>query len=337
MSYADEIFVKNMRQILETGHTTEKFHNRPKWEDGSEAWTIQTFGLCNMYDLRKEFPAITLRKTGLKSAMDEILWIYQRKSNNIRDLNSHIWDAWADKDGCIGSTYGYQVGQTHIHKIIKAKDLYNADTEEMTAAAYTMKLHDYLSKHAIARCQPSRDSDEDDGTIKRFNDLHIILDQMDGVLYDLKNDPMSRRIMISLWNVEDLVYMNLQPCCWSINFVVTDEGDPDGKLVLNMAMHQRSADMLTANNWNVTQYALLLMMVAQSVGMIPGKLMHTITNAHIYNKHIPMVKELIERPQYPAPKVTLDPSVTNFYDFTTDHLTIENYEAGPQIKIPVAI
>ena len=305
MSYADKVFKENLKSILEEGTSTKNQKVRPHWEDGTPAYTIKQFGISNVYDLRKEFPAITVRKTALKSCMDEILWIYQKKSNNINDLNSHIWDEWADKDGSIGKAYGYQVGKAYIHHV----------SDKLPSS------YDYPSVLAQA-------------TIDRK--YKIWFDQMDAVLYDLKNTPFSRRIMISLWNPEELNEMRLQPCCWSVIFNVTDEGQD--KYVLNMVLNQRSNDFITANNWNTAQYAILLMMVAQSVNMIPGKLVHNITDCHVYDRHIDIAKELINRPEHPAPKVSLNPEIHNFYDFKTSDLIVEDYETEPQIKnIPIAI
>lgn len=305
MSYADKVFKENLKSILEEGTSTKNQKVRPHWEDGTPAYTIKQFGISNVYDLRKEFPAITVRKTALKSCMDEILWIYQKKSNNINDLNSHIWDEWADKDGSIGKAYGYQVGKTYIHHV----------SDKLPSS------YDYPSVLVQV-------------TIDRK--YKIWFDQMDAVLYDLKNTPFSRRIMISLWNPEELNEMRLQPCCWSVIFNVTDEGQD--KYVLNMVLNQRSNDFITANNWNTAQYAILLMMVAQSVNMIPGKLVHSITDCHVYDRHIDIAKELINRPEHPAPKVSLNPEIHNFYDFKTSDLIVEDYETEPQIKnIPIAI
>ena len=305
MSYADKVFKENLRSIIEEGTSTEGQKVRPHWEDGTPAYTIKQFGISNTYDLRKEFPAITVRKTALKSCMDEILWIYQKKSNNIHDLNSHIWDQWADKDGSIGKAYGYQVGKRFLHH--RSNEL------------------------PLSEVYPSVISQS------RLGEKYkIYLDQMDGALYDLRNTPFSRRIMISLWCPEELHEMNLEPCCWSVIFNVTDEGQD--KLVLNMVLNQRSNDFITANNWNTAQYAIFLMMVAQSVDMIPGKLVHNITDCHVYDRHIDIAKELLNRPEHPAPKVSLNPEIKNFYDFTTDDLIVENYETEPQIKnIPIAI
>ena len=282
MSKADQLFVSMCKDILDHGTTTEGEKVRPRWEDGSPAYTIKNFGITNRYDLREEFPALTLRRTALKSAMDEILWINQKKSNNINDLNSHIWDQWADESGSIGKAYGYQIAQ---------------------------KSH-----------YPEGD-----------------FDQMDRVLYDLEHTPFSRRIMTNMYTFADLHQMNLYPCAYSVTYNVT-QGEGDEKPVLNMVLMQRSQDILAANNWNVCQYAILLMMVARHVDMVAGELLHVIVDAHIYDRHVDIVRELIERPQYPAPRVSFNPDVTNFYDFTTDDLIVEDYNHGPQIKnIPIAV
>ncbi len=282
MSYADDIFIAMCKDILENGTDTKGQKVRPHWADGTQAYTIKKFGIVNRYDLRKEFPALTLRRTALKSAYDEILWIWQKKSNNIHDLHSHIWDAWADEDGSIGKAYGYQLGVKHRYK---------------------------------------------EGW----------MDQVDRVLYDLKNNPFSRRIMTNIYVHQDLYEMNLYPCAYSMTFNVTQEKGSD-KLVLNAILNQRSQDVLTANNWNVAQYSLLLMMIAQCVDMVPGELVHVIADAHIYDRHVPLVKELISRTPGPAPKVWLTPDKRDFYSFTRDDLHVENYVTGPQMKdIPVAI
>ena len=282
MSKADDIFVDMCTDILDHGTTTEGQKVRPHWEDGTPAYTIKRFGVCNRYDLRKEFPALTLRRTALKSAMDEILWIYQKKSNNIHDLHSHIWDEWADEEGSIGKAYGYQIGQ--------------------------------VSEYPEGR-----------------------FDQMDRVLYDLKHNPYSRRIMTNMYNFQDLHEMHLYPCAYNAIYNVTQDKGSD-RPTLNMVLVQRSQDVLAANNWNVCQYAILLMMVAQVCDMEAGELVHMIADAHIYDRHVPMIEELISRPTYPAPKVTLNPDVHDFYAFTTDDLIVEDYQHGPQIKnIPIAI
>ncbi len=282
MSKADQIFIDMCRDILENGTDTRGEKVRPHWEDGTPAYTIKRFGVVNRYDLREEFPAITLRRTALKSAMDEILWIWQRKSNNIHDLKPHIWDEWADPDGSIGKAYGYQIGTKSRYK-------------------------------------------------------EGMFDQTDRVLFDLKNNPYSRRILTSIYNHHDLSEMNLYPCAWSMTFNVT-QNPGEEKLTLNAVLNQRSQDVLAANNWNVCQYALLLMMFAQASDMIPGELLHVIADAHIYDRHVDIIKELISRPTYPAPKVRLNPEIKDFYAFTTDDLIVEDYQHGPQIKdIPIAI
>ena len=282
MSKADDIFVDMCTDILDHGTTTEGQKVRPHWEDGTPAYTIKRFGVCNRYDLREEFPAITLRRTALKSCMDEVLWIYQRKSNNVHDLHSHIWDEWADETGSIGKAYGYQVGQ--------------------------------VSHYA-------------DGNY----------DQMDRVLKDLRENPYSRRIMTNLYTFSDLSEMHLYPCAYNAIYNVTQEPG-ESRPTLNMLLVQRSQDVLAANNWNVCQYAILLMMVAQVSDMVPGELVHMISDAHIYDRHVDVVRELISRPTFPAPKVRLNPNVRDFYDFTTDDLVVEDYQHGPQVKdIPIAV
>lgn len=276
MSKADELFISMCKDIIENGFSTEGEKVRPKWEDGSFAYTIKRFGVVNRYNLAEEFPAITLRKTYVKSAIDELLWIWQKKSNNVHDLNSHIWDEWADEDGSIGKAYGYQLGVKHKYK-------------------------------------------------------EGMMDQVDRVIYDLKNNPYSRRIMTNIYVHQDLSEMNLYPCAYSVTFNVT--GDR-----LNAILNQRSQDVLAANNWNVVQYAVLVHMMAQVTGLKPGELVHVIADAHIYDRHIPIVKELIERPTFAAPKFTMNPDIKDFYEFTLDDFTIEDYQTGPQVKnIPIAI
>ena len=280
MSYADKIFKQTCRDIIDNGTDTQGEIVRPHWPDGAPAYTVKQFGVINRYDLRKEFPAMTLRKIALKSAWDEILWIYQKKSNNINDLGSHIWDSWADENGSIGTCYGYVIGDKFIYK-----------GEE--------------------------------------------IDQMDYVLHQLRENPYSRRIMTNMYQFKHLHSGGLDPCCYSMTYNVTKSEDG---LVLNAILNQRSQDMLAANGWNICQYALLLMAVAQVNGMIPGELIHVIADCHIYDRHIPMIEELLTREEHPAPKVWLNPDVKNFYDFTVDDLHVEDYITGEQIKnIPIAI
>ena len=276
MSYADKVFIDMCRDIIDNGVSTEGEKVRPKWEDGTYAYTMKKFCVVNRYDLSKEFPALTLRRTGIKSCVDELLWIWQKKSNNIHDLNSHIWDSWADENGSIGKAYGYQLGVKHKYK---------------------------------------------EGEF----------DQVDRVLYDLKHNPASRRIMTNIYNFADLHEMGLYPCAYSMTFNVT--GD-----TLNGILNQRSNDMLTANNWNVVQYAILLIMFAQVSGLKAGELVHVIADAHIYDRHIPLVEEILQNPRHPAPKLIVDTSITNFYDFTVDSFKLEDYEYEKlDKKIPVAI
>lgn len=283
MSIADNIFISMCQDILENGVDTRGEKVRPIWQDtGEPAYTIKKFAVVNRYDLRREFPAMTLRRTGIRSAFDELLWIWQKKSNNVHDLNSHIWDSWADESGSIGKAYGYQLGVKHQYK-------------------------------------------------------EGMMDQVDRVLYDLRHNPFSRRILTSLYVHQDLSEMALYPCAYSMTFNVTQRPGEE-KLTLNAILNQRSQDVLVANNWNVCQYALLVHMFAIVSGMQVGELVHVIADAHIYDRHVPIVKELIKRPCYDAPKVTLDLEVQDFYDFTVDSLQVADYQTGPQVRdIPVAV
>lgn len=276
MSYADKVFINMCRDIIDNGTDTRGEKVRPVWEDGTPAYTIKKFGVVNRYDLSKEFPALTLRRTAIKSCTDELLWIWQQKSNNINDLHSHIWDSWADEDGSIGKAYGYQMGVKHQYK-------------------------------------------------------EGMFDQVDRLIYDLKHNPYSRRMMTNMYVHADLHEMNLYPCAYGMTFNVT--GDR-----LNAILNQRSQDVLAANNWNVVQYAVLVHMIAQVTGFKPGELVHVIADAHIYDRHIPIVKELISRETYPAPKFTMNPDIKDFYQFTLDDFTIEDYQTGSQVKnIPIAV
>ncbi len=276
MSYADQVFLQTCRDILDHGSWDTDHPVRPMWADGTPAHTVKRFGVVNRYDLRQEFPMLTVRRQFLKSAVDEVLWIWQKKSNSIHDLGSHVWDAWADEAGTIGKAYGYQMGVKHHY--------------------------------------PEGD-----------------MDQTDRTLWLLKHDPHTRRIVTSLFNHHDLSGMALYPCAWSMTFNVTGN-------TLNAILNQRSQDMLAANGWNVMQYAALTMMLAQVSGLVPGELVHVIADCHIYDRHVPLVEELLKREPYPAPQVTLDTSITDFYAFTKDSFRVENYQYHPfEGKFEVAV
>lgn len=276
MSYADRVFVENIKDILNNGFSDKDLDVRPHWEDGTPAHTIKKFGLVNRYNLKEEFPIITVRKTYLKSAIDELLWIWQKKSNKISELSSHVWDSWADENGTIGKAYGYQLGVKHQYK-------------------------------------------------------EGMFDQVDRVIYDLKNNPQSRRIMTNIYNHADLHDMMLYPCAYSMTFNVS------GK-TLNGILNQRSQDMLTANNWNVAQYAVLMHMMAQVCNLEVGELVHVIADAHIYDRHIPIVEEVIKNEQFPAPKFEINPDIKDFYAFTKDDFKLIDYQAcTKKYDIPVAI
>ena len=276
MSIADKYFIQNCKQILKHGVSDKDLEVRPHWEDGTPAHTIKSFCVVNRYDLSKEFPIMTIRKTAFRSCIDELLWIWQKKSNNIKDLKSHIWDSWADENGSIGKAYGYQLGVKHRYK---------------------------------------------EGEF----------DQVDRVLYDLKHNPQSRRILTNIYNHHDLMDMGLYPCAYSVTFNVSN-----GRL--NAILNQRSQDMLTANNWNVCQYAILVHMMAQVSNLEVGELVHVIADAHIYDRHIPLVKEIMKEKQYKAPKLWIDKNVKDFYDFSVDSFKLEDYKCNnKKYKIEVAI
>jgi thymidylate synthase len=282
MSAADDIFIKMCKDILENGTDTQGEKVRPHWEDGTPAYTIKQFGVVNRYDLSKEFPALTLRRTPIKSCVDEVLWIWQKKSNNVNDFDGHIWDSWADETGSIGKAYGYQMSVKHKYK-------------------------------------------------------EGMMDQVDRVIYDLKNNPYSRRILTNIYVHQDLSEMNLYPCAYSMTFNVTRPKDSE-KLVLNTILNQRSQDVLAANAWNVAQYAALTHMIAQCCDMQVGQFVHVIADAHIYDRHVDVIKELISRPTYPAPDFWMNPEIKDFYKFTKQDFRLDNYQYGPAVeKIPVAI
>ena len=276
MSYADQIFIQNCRDILENGVWDTDLNVRPRWEDGTPAHTVKKFGIVNRYDLSKEFPVLTIKRTYYRSAIDELLWIWQKKSNNVKDLASHVWDAWADENGSIGKAYGYQLGVKHHY--------------------------------------PEGD-----------------MDQVDKVLYDLKHNPASRRIMTNIYTFADLSEMALYPCAYSMTFNVSGNK-------LNGILNQRSQDMLAANNWNVVQYSALLMMMAQVSGLEAGELVHVIADAHIYDRHVPIIEKMIQQPTLPAPKMVMDPTIDDFYKFTRYSFTLEDYQYAPFTDtIPVAV
>ncbi|MDD2533734.1 MAG: thymidylate synthase [Eubacteriales bacterium] len=276
MSKADQIFIENCEYILGHGYDETGTDVRPRWEDGQSAYTIKQFGLVNRYNLAEEFPILTLRPINIKAAIDELLWIWQKKSNRIDDLNSHIWDSWAGPDGTIGKAYGYQLAQKAIYK---------------------------------------------EGEF----------DQVDRLLFDLKHNPTSRRMMTNMFNHHDLHAMQLYPCAYSLTLNVSGNQ-------LNAILNQRSQDMLVANSWNVTQYAVLVHMFAQVSGLQVGELVHVIADAHIYDRHVPLVRDLISRQGFDAPKLIIDPTISDYYQFTVDSFKLENYQTGDKMtKIPVAV
>ena len=285
MTQADENFIKTCKEILKNGYSSEGTNVRTRWEDGTEANYYSIVGVQNKYDLEKEFPMITLRNNSktIKNAIDEILWIWQKKSNKISELTSHIWDQWAGEDGTIGKAYGFQL-----------------------AKKYEFKTKDGMQT----------------------------LDQVDYMLYLLKHDPASRRIMTNIFDFGDLKDMNLEPCAYSTQWLVKE-----GKL--HLILNQRSQDMLAANGWNTMQYAALLCMVAKCVDLKPGTLTHNIGDCHIYDRHVPLIEKLIEaKPMDVSPKLIINNDTKDFYEFKVEDFEIQGYDYNKDIKlgkIPVAI
>lgn len=327
MSKFDYTFKSMCEDILGSGNNSDGETVRPKWSDGSDAHTIKKFAVVNRYDVGKEFPIPTQRPLAFKSCVEEMLWIWQQHSNNVNDLNTRIWDSWADENGSIGTAYGYQIGKRSTYRI-KSNNILADVKKVFPTVFYDVNdnvIYDSDSRHTIfvdGKC--------DDGTyIVRMN-------QIDKVLYDLVHTPFSRRIIAHMYNVDELATMNLYPCAYSCTFNVTL--DSKGNKVLNLLLNQRSQDVLAANAWNVAQYSVLLHMIAQHVDMRVGELVHVIADAHIYDKHIPIVKDLIERDTYEAPTFRLNKNITDFYDFTVDDVSLVNYKHGDAIKgVPIAV
>lgn len=319
MSYADEVFRQTCQQILDSGFSDDSLVVRPKWEDGTPAHTKKIFGVVNRYDLQREFPLMTLRRTYWKSALDEILWIWQKKSNKVNELNSHIWDQWADDKGTIGMAYGFQAGLMYP---VKGVELDKLRMLLPNRDIVSVKGND--SNRLIGNAKFSAIHNKDTGT--------IYMNQVDKALYDLTFNPASRRIIITTWNPMDSTKMGLEPCAYSVTFNVTGNR-------LNAILNQRSQDMLTASNWNVVQYSFLLMLFARTCGLVPGELVHVIADCHIYDRHIPLVEDMISKSGYAVPKMQLNLDVRNFYDADMTSFTLDgDYNFHEFSKsIPVAI
>lgn len=339
MAKIDENFISMCTDIIENGTTTEGQKVRPHWPDGTPAYTIKKFGVVTRYDLSKEFPVLTLRKTPIKSALDELLWIWQQKSNNIHDLHSGVWDEWADTEGSIGRAYGYQMSVKNKYYDVTKENLLTAFGEfKIPSTSY--------DGDTLIPSDPGNGGSLDLNAQTAIRRAHAIrgiggafyMDQVDRVLYDLKVNPFSRRILASIYTFQDLHAMHLYPCAYSMTFNVTQKKGSD-KLTLNGILNQRSQDILAAFAWNEWQYACLLALIAQSVGMEAGEFVHVVADAHIYDRHVDAVKELMSRTPQPAPKVWINPDIHDFYQFTRDDVRLVDYKvAGDQIRnIPIAI
>lgn len=328
MSKADVIFDENIQTIKSSGYDTKDQEVRPHWEDGEPAYTVKAFCITNRYNLAEEFPIHTQRYINFKAAVDELLWIWQKKSNNVNDLNSHIWDSWADETGSIGKAYGYQMAQYDKYrelsdvKLLKAFPNYMImfTNEEIINQGRPLKIERKLVR-----------SDKMDICIAVFAEGMWWMTQIDKVIYDLRLTPQSRRIMTNIYQFHDLSEMGLHPCAYSMTFNVTGNK-------LNAILNQRSQDMLVANGWNVCQYAVLVHLIARCAGLEVGEFVHIIADAHIYDRHIDIVDRVVKNQQFPAPKFSIDEGITDFYDFTVDNIHLDGYEFAEKIKgIPVAV
>lgn len=330
MALIDEYFIGMCRDIIENGTTTEGQRVRPHWPDGAPAYTLKKFGVVTRYDLQKEFPVLTLRRTPVKSALDELLWIWQQKSNRIAELHSGVWDEWSDAEGTIGKAYGYQMAIKHRYYDVSEEGLCRAFGDEFVRA---MPETGEVTDQLIPRCEEEKRAHAIKGPEGAF-----YLDQVDRVIYDLKNNPFSRRIMTSLYTFSDLHAMNLYPCAYSMTFNVTQKPGQE-RLTLNGILNQRSQDILAAFAWNEWQYACLLALLAQVCDMEAGEFVHVVADAHIYDRHVAAVKELMSRTPQPAPRVWINPDIHDFYAFTREDVKLEDYKvAGDQIRdIPIAL
>lgn len=318
MAIADVKFKEMIGNILDNGFSNEGEKVRPHWEDGTPAYTKKLFCVVNRYNLAEEFPILTLRNTNWKAALDEILWIWQKKTNKVSELNSHIWDAWAGEDGTIGKAYGYQMGKLNAYKDVSEEGLKKAFGDVAIEAITDYDKYDKVYRNGGYFAYHCKDKEVWE------------LDQVNKVIYDLKVNPYSRRIMTNIYCFEDLHEMNLYPCAYSMTFNVSGNK-------LNAILNQRSNDTIVANNWNVVQYALLVHMFAQVAGLEVGEFVHIIADAHIYDRHFDIAKKLMDRTPFPAPKLVMNKEIKNFYEFTVDDFSVENYQHGESVgRIPVA-
>jgi thymidylate synthase len=281
MNSADKQYLDLVRNIIENGYSDEGENVRPKWADGTPAYTKSLIS-CKMQFDNSEVPILTTKQVAWKTAIKELLWIWQMKSNRIEDLhkmNVHIWDEWEIKEGkwagTIGPAYGYQLGK---------------------------------------KCRKVNGE---------------LLDQVDYLLWSLKNNP-SRRMITTLWDKDDLDEMALTPCVWKTNWLVKGRK-------LHLIVGIRSNDMALGNPFNVFQYSVLQRMIAQVTGYELGTLNFDIDDAHVYDRHIEPLKQQLKREPYSAPKLWINPEITNFYDFTPDDFKLIDYKHHPKIEMEVAI
>ena len=302
MARVDKIFQDNLALIMSQPWEEVK---RPVYGDGTGVKVKRILQVCNQYDLRREFPLGSLRPTNLKNSIKEILWIWQKRSVDVKELGLHIWDQWADKNGKIEGCYGDMINTPVI--LDDAKN----DTYIINQNGY------FINGNEI---------------VGRAYEGYGFENQTDFILWSLKNDKSSRRIIASMFNPVTNSVKPLQECAFQINLSV--KGDE-----LYMTLYQRSQDAIVAGLWNVAQYAALMMMFAHDAGLRPAVFTHFIQDMHVYDRHKEQANELLRRSLFgPVPQVTISSRMEGkgFYDFVADDFEVWNYEPKEQIKFEIA-
>ena len=296
MNQADEQYKRVVETVLRVGVMDTDQKVRTVWKDGTPAHSISWIGQHMIFD-NTEVPIITTKRVAWKTAIKELLWIWQMKSNRVQDLRDmgvKIWNEWEKEDGTIGKAYGYQLGKKN--RWVTEKEYYPDPSGEINALHLTMKK----------------------------------VDQVDYLLYQLKTNPASRRHITMLWNPDELDSMALTPCVYETQWHVKQ-----GKLHLEVRC--RSNDLALGNPFNIFQYNILQRMIAQVTGYELGNYIYHIGDAHLYDRHIEPVSEQIKRESFEAPTLWINPEVKSFYDFTIDDFKLIDYKHGETINMEVAI
>lgn len=313
MSRVDKIYQENLSLIMSQPWEEVK---RPVYNDGSGVKVKRILQVCNQYDLRREFPLGSLRPVNYKGCIKEILWIWQKRSVNTKNLGLHIWDQWSDENGTISGCYGDMIDRP----VILTKDENDAEEKGFD----TIRFWESQSKLI-------------DESVFRYEQSNEIMgygfkNQTDFILWSLKNDKSSRRVISSMFDPVTNGIKPLQECAFQINLSV--KGDE-----LYMTLYQRSLDMVTAGLWNVCQYAALMTMFAHDAGLKPAVFTHFVQDMHVYDRHEEQANELIGRSLFgPIPQVTVSSRMDGkgFYYFTEDDFEVWQYEPKEQIKFEVA-